>query len=202
METWMAETASAKAITELLQTTRDDNDFVCTREMWQAAVRVRNDLLVPLAQKLSAERGHRIWTTCIEGVQEITLCFQGIQATSRHQALALLKDAEVCATDGEWERATCTIHRRRGARPPLAAVTVKVQPNASLYRLLIDQQRVKQDKVEVWVCRDEEQLGVIMILYALGRCGKQPSGLEMTFWFRSRKNWEQKERTPHMDNLY
>jgi hypothetical protein len=30
METWMAETASAKAITEPLQTTRDDNDFVCT----------------------------------------------------------------------------------------------------------------------------------------------------------------------------
>ncbi len=28
METWMAETASAKAITELLRTTRDDNDFV------------------------------------------------------------------------------------------------------------------------------------------------------------------------------
>ena len=95
----MAETASAKAITELLRTTRDDNDFVCTREMWQAAVRVRDDLLVPLAQKLSAERGQRIWKTCIEGVQEITLCFQGIQATSRHQALALLKDAEVCATD-------------------------------------------------------------------------------------------------------
>ena len=44
METWMAETASAKAITELLRTTRDDNDFVCTREMWQAAIQVRDDL--------------------------------------------------------------------------------------------------------------------------------------------------------------
>jgi hypothetical protein len=164
METWTAETASAKAVTELLQTTMGDNDFVCTREMWQAAIRVRDDLLVPLAQKLGAERGHRIWTTCIEGLQEITLCFQGIQATSRHQALALLKEAEVYATDGEWERAICTIRRRRGARPPLAAVTVKVQPNASLYRLLIDQQRVKQDKVDVWVCRDEEQLGSVTTL--------------------------------------
>jgi hypothetical protein len=164
METWTAEKANAKAVTELLQTTMGDTDFVCTREMWQAAIRVRDDLLVPLAQKLGAERGHHIWTTCIQGVQEITLCFQGIQATSRHQALALLKDAEVCATDGEWERAICTIRRRRGARPPLAAVTVKVQPTASLHRLLIDQQRVKQDKVEVWVCRDEEQLGSVTTL--------------------------------------
>jgi hypothetical protein len=164
METWKAETASTKAVTELLQTTMGNNDFVCTREMRQASIRVRDDLLVPVAQKLGAERGHRIWTTCIEGVQEITLCFQEIQATSRHQALALLKEAEVDATDGEWERATCTIRRRRGARPPLAAVTVKVQPNASLYRLLIDQQRIKQDTVEVWVCRDEEQLGSVTTL--------------------------------------
>jgi hypothetical protein len=149
METWKAETASTKAVTELLQTTMGNNDFVCTREMRQASIRVRDDLLVPVAQKLGAERGHRIWTTCIEGVQEITLCFQGIQATSRHQALALLKEAEIIATDEEWERATCTIRRRRGARPPLAAVKVKVQPNASLYRLLIDQQRINQDKVEL-----------------------------------------------------
>jgi len=90
--------------------------------------------------------------------------FKGIQATSRHQARALLKNAEIDATDEEWERATCTIRRRRGARPPLAAVKVKVQPNASLYRLLVDQQRINQDKVEVWVCREEEQLGCVTTL--------------------------------------
>jgi hypothetical protein len=28
----------------------------------------------------------------------------------------------------------------------------------------MDQQRVKQDKVEVWVCRDEEQLGSVTTL--------------------------------------
>jgi hypothetical protein len=49
METWTAEKSNAKAVTELLQTTMGDTDFVCTREMWQAAIRVRDDLLVPLA---------------------------------------------------------------------------------------------------------------------------------------------------------
>ena len=40
---------------------------------------------------------------------------------------------------------------------------VKVQPNASLYRILVDQQRIN-DKVEVWVCHDEEQLGCVTTL--------------------------------------
>jgi hypothetical protein len=44
METWRAEAVSAKAVTELLQTITGNNDFVCTREMWQAAIQARDDL--------------------------------------------------------------------------------------------------------------------------------------------------------------
>jgi hypothetical protein len=36
--------------------------------------------------------------------------------------------------------------------------------HASLYRLLVDQQRINQDKVEVWVRREEEQLGCVTTL--------------------------------------
>jgi len=77
METWRAEAVSAKAVTELLQTITGNNDFVCTREMWQAAIQVKDDLLVKIAQKRGAERGQRTWTTCIESEPEILLCFQG-----------------------------------------------------------------------------------------------------------------------------
>ncbi len=77
IETWRAEAASAKAVTELLQTITGNNDFVCTREMWQAAIQVKDDLLVKIAQKRGAERGQRTWTTCIESEPEILLCFQG-----------------------------------------------------------------------------------------------------------------------------
>jgi hypothetical protein len=50
------------------------------------------------------------------------------------------------------------IRRRRGARPPLAAVTVKVRSNIPLHQLLLGHRTVGQHKPEVWVCRAEEQL--------------------------------------------
>ena len=58
--------------------------------MWQAAIHIRDDLLIPLAQKLGEERGQRIWTTCIEKEPEVRLwlCFQEIQASSKHPQLA------------------------------------------------------------------------------------------------------------------
>jgi hypothetical protein len=51
--TWRAEAASTKAVTELLHTITGNNDFVCTREMWKAAIQGRDDLLV----KNSAKKG-------------------------------------------------------------------------------------------------------------------------------------------------
>ena len=68
--------------------------------MWQAAICIRDELLIPLAQKLGEERGQRIWTNCIEKEPEVRLCFQGIQASSKHQAMAKLKDAEIDAAGG------------------------------------------------------------------------------------------------------
>ncbi|MFN9899758.1 MAG: hypothetical protein ACK55Z_13415, partial [bacterium] len=81
---------------------------------------------------LGEERGQRIWKACIEGETEVQLCFRGIQASTRHQALTLLKEAEIDAGEEEWQRATCIIRRRRGARPPLAAVPLQVRPNGPL----------------------------------------------------------------------
>jgi hypothetical protein len=87
MEAWRAATTSAKAVTDLLNTTRGNNDFTCTSEMWQMSIRVRDDLLIPMAQKLGEERGQRIWTACMEKEPEAKLCFEGIQASSRHPGL-------------------------------------------------------------------------------------------------------------------
>ncbi len=164
MEAWRAATKSAKAVTDLLREVTGDNSFTCSSEMWQAAIRIRDDLLIPLAQKLGEERGQRIWTTCIEKEPEVRLCFQGIQASSKHQATALLKDTEIDAAEAEWARATCIIRRRRGARPPLAAVTVKVRPNIPLHELLLGHRTVGQHKPEVWVCREEEQIRCVTTL--------------------------------------
>jgi len=133
-------------------------DFNCTSEEWQVAIRVRDELLLPMAQILGEERGQRIWKACIEKEPEVQLCFQGIQASTKHQALTLLRDAGIDAGDEEWHRATCVIRRRRGARPPLAAVTLLVRPNEPLRQLLVGQRGLGQDKIEIWKCREGEQL--------------------------------------------
>jgi hypothetical protein len=54
-----------------------------------------------MAQILGEERGQRIWETCIEMQSEVQLCFQGIQASTKHQAIALLRDAGVDAGEEE-----------------------------------------------------------------------------------------------------
>jgi hypothetical protein len=158
LEAWRAEKQSAKAITELLREITGESGFTCSSEMWKAAISIRDELLIPLAQKLGEERGQRIWTNCIEKEPEVRLCFQGIQASSKHQALATLKDAEIDAAEAEWTRATCIIRRRRGARPPLAAVTVKVRPNIPLHQLLLGHRTVGHHKPEIWICREDEEL--------------------------------------------
>jgi hypothetical protein len=124
MEAWRAAASCAKVVTELLRTTTGDADFNCTSEGWQAAIRVRDELLLPMAKTLGEERGQRIWKACIEGETkktlgeergqriwkaciegetEVQLCFRGIQASTRHQALTLLKEAEIDAGDEEWQ---------------------------------------------------------------------------------------------------
>ena len=103
MEAWRAAASCAKVVTELLRTATGDADFNCTSEGWQAAIRVRDELLLPMAKTLGEERGQRIWTACIEKETEVQLCFQGIQASNRHQALTLLKEAEIDAGDEEWQ---------------------------------------------------------------------------------------------------
>jgi hypothetical protein len=158
LEAWRAAGSCAKAVTELLRTTTGDADFNCTSEEWQVAIRVRDELLLPMAQILGEERGQRIWKASIEEESEVQLCFQGIQASTKHQAITLLRDAGIDAGDEEWQRATCAIRRRRGARPPLAAVTLLVRPNEPLHQLLVDQRRLGQDKIEIWRCREGEQL--------------------------------------------
>jgi hypothetical protein len=96
--------------------------------------------------------------------EEVEMCFQGIQATGRHQATMMLKEAGVEALEEEWERAKCTVRHRRGARPPMAAVTLRVKPNDPLHKILMDRQTVGQDTIAVWVCRDEEQLSCVTTL--------------------------------------
>ena len=66
MEARRAATKSAKAVTELIREIAGDSGFTCSSEMWQAAIRIRDELLIPLAQTLGEERGQRIWTNCIE----------------------------------------------------------------------------------------------------------------------------------------
>ena len=117
-----------------------------------------------MAQILGEERGQRIWEKCIEKQQEVQLCFQGIQASTRHQAITLLRDAGIDAGDEEWRRATCTIRRRRGTRPPLAAVTLLVRPNEPLHHLLVGQRSLGHDKIEVWRCREGDQLQSVTTL--------------------------------------
>jgi hypothetical protein len=158
LEAWRAARSCAKVVTELLRTTTGDVDFNCTSEEWQVAIRVRDELLLPMAQILGEERGQRIWKACIEKEPEVQLCFQGIQASTKHQALTLLRDAGIDAGDEEWHRATCAIRRRGGARPPLAAVTLLVRPNEPLRQLLVGQRGLGQDKIEIWKCREGEQL--------------------------------------------
>ena len=104
MEAWRAATKSAKAVTELLREVTGDKDFTCTSEMWQEAIRIPDELLIP-AQKLGEERGQRVLTVCLEKEPEVRLCFQGIQASSGHHAKALLQDAGMDASEEEWERA-------------------------------------------------------------------------------------------------
>jgi hypothetical protein len=116
LEAWRATGSCAKAITELLRTTTGDADFNCTSEEWQVAIQVRDELLLPMAQILGEERGQRIWEACIEKQSEVQLCFQGIQASTKHQAITLLRDAGIDAGDEEWHRATCAIRRQRGDR--------------------------------------------------------------------------------------
>jgi len=164
MEAWRAATRSAKIITELLKEVTGDRDFTCTSEMWQAAIRVRDELLIPAAQKLGEERGKRIWKICLEKELEVRLCFQGIQASNGHQAKTLLRETGIDATEEEWEKATCIIRRRRGARPPRVTVTMKVRPNACLQKLVLGLQMVGQHKPEVWVCRPEEHPGRVTTL--------------------------------------
>jgi len=164
LEAWRAAGSCAKTITELLKTITGDADFNCTRAEWQAAIQVRDELLLPMAQILGEERGQRIWEKCIEKQQEVQLCFQGIQASTRHQAITLLRDAGIDAGDEEWRRATCTIRRRRGTRPPLAAVTLLVRPNEPLHHLLVGQRSLGHDKIEVWRCREGDQLQSVTTL--------------------------------------
>jgi hypothetical protein len=92
------------------------------------------------------------------------LCFQGIQTTGLHQATTMLKEAGVDAQEEEWERAKCIVRHRRCARPPMAAVTLRVKLNCPLQEILLGQQTVGQDKIAVWVCRDEEQLSCVTTL--------------------------------------
>ena len=76
----------------------------------------------------------------------------------------MLKDAGVEVSEEEWTRAECAIRQRRGAKPPTAAVTV-VKPNKALKQNLVQgQETVCQDKIAVWVCRDEEQLNKVTTL--------------------------------------
>ena len=164
MEAWRAATKSAKVVTELLREVTGDKDFTCTSEMWQAAIRVRDELLIPTAQKLGEERGQRIWTMCLEKEPEVRLCFQGIQASNGHHAKTMLKEAGIDATEEEWERAKCIIRRRRGARPPRVAVTMRVRPNTCLQQLVLGLRMVGQHKPEVWVCRPEEHLRCVTTL--------------------------------------
>ena len=49
-------------------------------------------------------------------------------------------------------------HPATTRRPPLAAVTLLVRPNEPLHQLLVGQRRLGQDKIEVWRCREGEQL--------------------------------------------
>ena len=101
LEAWRAAGPCAKTITELLRTITGDADFNCTSAEWQVAIQVRDELLLPMAQILGEERGQRIWETCIEMQSEVQLCFQGIQASTKHQAIALLRDAGVDAGEEE-----------------------------------------------------------------------------------------------------
>jgi hypothetical protein len=75
LEAWRAATKSAKAVTELLRKVTGVSGCTCSSEMWQAAIRIRNDLLIPMAQKLGEERGQRVWTACIEKEPEDKVVF-------------------------------------------------------------------------------------------------------------------------------
>ena len=104
-----------RLVSRLQHLTTGDVDFNCTSEEWQVAIRVRDELLLSMAQILGEERGQRIGKACIEKEQEVQLCFQGIQASTKHKSLTLLRDAGIDAGDEEWQRATCVIRRRRGS---------------------------------------------------------------------------------------
>jgi hypothetical protein len=147
-----------RLVSRLQHLTTGDVDFNCTSEEWQVAIRVRDELLLSMAQILGEERGQRIGKACIEKEQEVQLCFQGIQASTKHKSLTLLRDAGIDAGDEEWQRATCVIRRRRGARPPLAAVTLLVRPNEPLHQLLVGQRGLGQDKIEIWKYLEGKQL--------------------------------------------
>ncbi len=75
------------------------------------------------------------------------------------QAIALLKDAEVCATDGEWDRATCAIRRRRGTchvSHALDLVAAEVQGPARPIDGGVSQQRgdkANEERGECVLCR-------------------------------------------------
>jgi hypothetical protein len=48
--------------------------------------------------------------------------------------------------------------------PPLAAVTMRVRPDANLQQLVLGHRMVGQHKPEVWVCRSEEHLRCVTTL--------------------------------------
>jgi hypothetical protein len=56
------------------------------------------------------------------------------------------------------------VRHRRGVRPPMTAVTMRVKPNDPLQKILMGRQTVGQDKFTVCVCRDEEQLSCVTTL--------------------------------------
>ncbi len=110
-ESWRSSGKSAKIVTELLRRKTGEENTHCSRELWEAAICVRDEQLIPAAACLGEERGQRIWTTCIMQKEEVELCFQGIQSTGLHQSTMMLKEAGVEASEEEW--AKCTVKHRR-----------------------------------------------------------------------------------------
>jgi hypothetical protein len=50
---------------EFLRRKAGEENTHCSRELWEAAICVRDEQLIPAATRLGKERGQRTWTTCI-----------------------------------------------------------------------------------------------------------------------------------------
>jgi len=98
-------------------------------EAWRATTKSAK-VVTELLREVTGDRDFT--TMCLEKEPEVRSCFQGIQASNGHHAKTMLKEAGIDATEEEWERAKCIIRRRRGARPPRVAVTMRVRSNTCL----------------------------------------------------------------------